>query len=251
VKTQSSRSLLKQFLWKRAGILSELVTVLQKQRTPTDMAGSRIRQVQQLQAIAGTVGTHMGGTHAHRGKWGKKFVAAANRAHKLVRTVEELPIYSYQLACHYLRKLIKEVISSQLSSAAVTDKRIEPRIRLQGASPARSTGESAAAARSRDGIEPAASANCPPNRLSPTTVPPSSGAKRHAAAGRQRRHTVEHLAGVHPRGTAHASRGRHDKQKDRRKSRRREGGWGTGGVPRRRRRSCPRSRRAPSWPATW
>jgi hypothetical protein len=53
------------------------------------MAGSRIRQVQQLQAIAGTVGTHMGGTHAHRGKWGKNFVAAANRAHKLVRTVEE------------------------------------------------------------------------------------------------------------------------------------------------------------------
>ena len=27
---------------------------------PTDMAGSRIRQVQLLQEIAGTVGTHMG-----------------------------------------------------------------------------------------------------------------------------------------------------------------------------------------------
>ena len=56
---------------------------------PTDMAGSRIRQVQLLQEIAGTVGTHMGGTHAHRAKWGKKIVAAANRAHKLVRKVEE------------------------------------------------------------------------------------------------------------------------------------------------------------------
>ena len=53
------------------------------------MAGSRIRQVQLLQEIAGTVGTHMGGTHAHRAEWGKEFAAAANRAHKLVRTVEE------------------------------------------------------------------------------------------------------------------------------------------------------------------
>lgn len=36
-----------------------------------------------------------------------------------------------------------------------------------------------------------------------------------------------------------------------RKSRRREGEGGGGCVPRRRRRSCPRSRRALSWPATW
>ena len=83
------------------------------------MAGSRIRQVQLLQKIAGTVGTHMGGTHAHRAEWGKEFAAAANRAHKLVRKVEErkqIRAPNLQLPTSFSllkEKLIKEVSSAQ------------------------------------------------------------------------------------------------------------------------------------------
>lgn len=93
----------------------------QETEDPTDMAGPRIRQVQQLQEIADTVGTHMGGTHAHRAKWGKKIVAAANRAHKLVRPVEErkqirAPNLQLPTSLSLLKEINKEVISAQLSS---------------------------------------------------------------------------------------------------------------------------------------
>jgi hypothetical protein len=110
---------------------------------------------------------------------------------------------------------------------------------------------SAATARCCDGIEPAPIVlltNLPP------TVTPNSRAKRHAVEAYRRtpgRNAPSPSTQSHGT-TTHARRGREGKQKDRRKSRRHDmRGMEAGGVPRRWRRSCPRSRRAPSWPATW
>jgi hypothetical protein len=237
-KTQFWCTLLKQFWWKRTAPKWQVrefgkcisYTKLQAQSTPTCVEPTRNDEI--------------GWKFCVRSKSNAQSVWPAEERKEI--RAPNLQQYSYQLACHYLiRKLIKK---SRLSSAAVeTDKRIEPRIRQQGASPARSIGESAATARSRDGIEP-------PQIVLRTDLPPTQQPSKEARRG-----------GILPNiwrectrpvyATTRGNGARKQRQARQAKGQEQEqatwGGWGEGGLPRRRRRSCPRPRRAPSWPATW